>query len=203
VGLLAGWLLNANNEVFRLVLDEATMQSLPMEQILDAPHSDAQSEMVAADESQETMFFLDTKGGAEGEGLAADVAIDQAFSQAAERMRRGDEHTEINKGNGVLFQRFEQANLKRSRDSAIGSESEDLSEDLSEDSDVDNMELDFKPEGKRNKIPRKAEQDLQLDRDEDVGELETEGNTEVDTYSSMAENQNDAMGSVSIITTKN
>jgi hypothetical protein len=74
---------------------------------------------------------------------------------------------------------------------------------LSEDSDVDNMELDFKPEGKRNKIPRKAQQDLQLDRDEDVGELETEGNTEVDTYSSMAENHNDAMGSVSIITTKN
>ncbi len=199
MGLFAGWLLNVNNEVFQLVLDEATMQSLPMEQILDAPHSDAQSEMVAADESQETMFFLDTKGGAEGEGLAADVAIDQAFSQAAERMRHGDEHTEINKGNGVLFQRFEQANLKRSRDCAIGSESEDLSED----SDVDNMELDFKPEGKRNKIPRKAQQDLQLDRDEDVGELETEGNTEVDTYSSMAENHNDAMGSVSIITTKN
>lgn len=199
MGLFAGWLLNVNNEVFRLVLDEATMQSLPMEQILDAPHSDAQSEMVAADESQETMFFLDTKGGAEGEGLAADVAIDQAFSQAAERMWHGDEHTEINKGNGVLFQRFEQANLKRSWDCAIGSESEDLSED----SDVDNMELDFKPEGKRNKIPRKAQQDLQLDRDEDVGELETEGNTEVDTYSSMAENQNDAMGSVSIITTKN
>jgi hypothetical protein len=196
---LTGWLLNANNEAIRLVLDEATMQSLPMEQILDAPHTDAQSEMVAADESQETMFFLDTKGGAEGEGLAADVAIDQAFSQAAERMRRGDEHTEINKGNGVLFQRFEQANLKRSRDCAIGSESEDLSED----SDVDNMELDFKPEGRRNKIPRKAQLDLQLDRDEDVGELETEGNTEADTYSSMAENQNDAIGSVSIITTKN
>jgi hypothetical protein len=58
VGLFAGWLLNVNNEVFRLVLDEATMQSLPMEEILDAPHSDAQSEKIWQLMLPSTKLFL-------------------------------------------------------------------------------------------------------------------------------------------------
>ena len=132
--IFSDWLVKAKDDEFEILLERASNQPL------EKPAINAPTETVANVDTDDMLFFIDTKGtdeGADGKEVpGADLAADHALVMAAEKMRGMGASKEDSKRDKVLYQRVNQAERKRSREQSMESDSEDEAEA----DDVENSE---------------------------------------------------------------
>lgn len=132
--IVSDWLIRAKDDDFEILLKRASNQPV------GKPGHNAPSEAVANVDTDDMIFFIDTKGideGGEGKEVpGADLAADHALVMAAGKMRGMGASTEDSKRDKVLYKRVNQAERKRSREQST----ESNSEDEAQDDDVENSE---------------------------------------------------------------